>query len=110
MSLPDVETEMHDAYRVMFVNQMHGGPRNQFIELDLVTEVSNFEPAIKSLQPNYAKNVIKRIIQSKVIIPPMDFKAMAIFFNNTIKQYEQIHGTIPSPEEIANKAGKKDLQ
>jgi len=110
MSLPDVETEFHKDYRIIFANQITGGPRNNYLEFDLITQVSNFKPALETPQPNYGKNVLKRILQCKVIMPPMDFKSLVIFLQKTLVNYEKTFGTIPSPEEMANKTKKDDMQ
>lgn len=108
MSLPDIETEHHEDYRIIFVNQLHGGFRNQYFEFDIVSQVSNFEEPLKTPQPNYSKQVLKRILQAKLIIPPTELKSFIIFLQKTVTDYEKIYGTIPSPEEIASKVGKKD--
>jgi len=110
MSLPDVETEFHKDYRIIFANQFHGGFRNQYFEFDLVSQVSHLEPALKTPQPNYGKDILKRILQSKVIVPPMDFKSLVIFLQKTLENYEKTFGAIPSPEEIANKTKKDGMQ
>ena len=108
MSLPDIEIEYHKDYRIIFVNQIHGGFRTQYFEFDIISQVSNFEQALKTPQPNYSKQVLKRIIQTKLIIPPMDIKSWIIFLQKTLTDYEKVYGAIPSPEEIASKTGKKD--
>ena len=108
MSLPDIEVECHKDYRIIFVNQIHGGLRNQYFEFDVVSQVSNLEEPLKTPQPNYNKQVLKRILQAKLIIPPMDLKSFIIFLQKSLIEYEKIYGTIPSPEEIARKTGKKD--
>ncbi len=110
MSLPDVETEVHKDYRIIFANQITGGFRNQYFEFDLVSQVSNFESTLSSLQPNHGKNVLKRLLQNKVIMPPMDFKATVIFFQQTLEKYEKTFGVIPSPEELTNKSKKDDMR
>jgi len=108
MSLPDIETERHENYRIIFVNQISGGLRNNYFEFDIVSQVSNFEEALKTPQPNYSKQVLKRILQAKLIIPPMDLKSFIIFLQKSVTDYEKIFGIIPSPEEMARKVGKKD--
>ena len=110
MSMPDVETEFHKDYRIVFANQVTGGLRNNYIEFDLVSQVSNFEPALQTPQPNYGKNVLKRILQTKVIMPPMDFKACVMFLQQTLEKYEKTFGSIASPEEIESKSKKDDMQ
>ena len=103
MSVPEFRSKKHENFRTINVNGMFGGVRLGYIEATIYSELTDFEKAMA--QPNIDKNKmeIHRIQECRLIFDPLQLKSTAIWFNQQVKQYEKLFGTIPSPEEVAEK-------
>lgn len=62
---PDVETKYAEEYKEIFWNRFIGGWREGYFEFEVVTESTDFEPAMKKARFEFQKTVLKRIIHAK---------------------------------------------
>jgi len=107
MSVPEFKARKHEHYRTINANGMFGGVRMGYIEAILFTEETDLTSAMGSAQFNPSKTEIERILQCRIVWDPIQLKATAIWLNNKVKEYEELFGAIPSPEEVAEKQKRK---
>lgn len=107
MSVPEFKSRKHEHYRTINANGLYGGLRMGYIEAILYTEESDLTTALGSAHINANKMEVERILQCRIIWDPIQLKATAIWLNNKVKEYEDLFGPIPSPEEVAEKQKRK---
>ena len=54
--------------------------------------------------------MIRRTVETTLIIDPMQMKSIHQWLEANIREYERLFGTIPSPEEIDNKTRRDPNQ
>ena len=100
--LPKIEVEYHPQYRKVNVNGIYGGARSGYFEFDIVSEQSDFKQALGSPVLAFDKTIIRRTIECKLIVDPVQVKSWIPFLQNQIQQYEKIFG----PIMVAEASGK----
>ncbi len=100
MSLPKVETKYAENYKEIFVNRVIGGMREGYFEVELVAESSNFEPAMKVANFDFAQTTLKRTIHAKILVPAISFRDTVTFFQQQLTNYENTFGKIPTLDTI----------
>ena len=107
MSIPEFKSKKHESYRTINVNGMFGGVRMGYIESIIYSEQSELTEALSSPQINPNKMEVERILECRLLWDPIQLKASALWLNQKVEEYEKLFGTIPSPEEVANKQKRK---
>jgi len=91
-----------DDYKEIFWNRVVGGVKNGYIELDLITEETDFQPSIETESMNFKKAKIRRVIHAKALIPIASFQSITTFMQDILESYPDYFGNIQQPK------GKKD--
>ena len=103
MSLPEFTCIKHDNFRTINVNGLYGGPRMGYVEANIYSEESELTKALASPQLSMNKVEVKRTLECRLVIDPIQLKSLAMWFDKQVKDYEVLFGRIPSPEEVASK-------
>lgn len=106
MPLPDVVVEYHPSFRTMNVDGVFGSMRGMHMEIILYTDELESQQALSSAEAQPQKTKVKRTIQSRLLIDPLEAKIILQWLTAQINQYEKAFGRIPSPEELNAKFGK----
>lgn len=109
-NLPDVETKYHEQFRTFNVDGIFGGMRGMHLEAILYSDEMETEQALSTAQAQPQKTKVKRTIQSRLIIDPLEAKIIIQWLTAQINQYEKLFGRVPSPEELESKASKSGLE
>jgi|GEM_PF-1429330 hypothetical protein len=108
--LPKIEVEYHPQYRKINVNGIYGGARSGYFEFDIVSEQSDFKQALGSPVLAFDKTIIRRTIECKLVVDPVQAKSWIPFLQNQVQQYEKIFGPIMSiaPDNKGIDTGRVD--
>ena len=83
------------------------GHRPGYFEIVVYTEEMIADDALSSLKPEPKKIKVKRVLQCRLIIDPIQAKSIAKWLNEHIKQYEKSFGEIKLPSEKPQGAKKE---
>lgn len=105
---PSVEAEYSPNYRKINVNRVVGGLRPGFFEIDIVSEDTNYKDLLNEepIAFGQGKEVLKRVIECKLIMDPIQAKELLKFLTLQIQRYEQLMGVIPTDEIIGKNLRK----
>ena len=104
---PEFSSKTSKDYRRIIVAGVYGEARPYGLEVTLYSEESDLEKVLETEPANPGRNMIKRTIETTLMIDPVQMKSIHKWLEHNINEYERIFGTIPSPEEIASKT-KRD--
>ena len=107
---PEFSSRTSDNHKRIIVAGVYGGPRAFGLEATLYSEESDFQKVIESQPPNPGRTIIKRTIETTLIIDPLQMKSVHKWLGDNIKEYERLFGTIPSPEELESKSRRDPNQ
>lgn len=100
-STPD-GSKYADDYKEIFWNRVVGGARSGYVELDLINEETDFQPAIETEPMDFSKAKTRRVIHAKALIPIAAFQSITAFMQDILESYPEYFGNIQQPK------GKKD--
>jgi hypothetical protein len=105
--MPEKEIEIEvvkDAnYRTIVVNGLFGGHRPGYIEAIAYTQETDVSKALTSPTTDGSKISIRRILQCRLVIDPIEAKRIVSWLTLHISEYEGFFGKIIMPEEIEQK-------
>jgi len=104
---PKFVVQKDEHYRDIIVNGVYGGRRPGYFEAILYTDELSGDEALRSVPPDTGKIVIRRTIQCRLVIDPVQAKSIARWLSNHVAEYEKEFGKIPFPEEIERKFDEK---
>lgn len=93
------EVVKHPDYRTINVNGVCGGHRPGFFEIIIYTDELIPEEALASIDFDKSKIKLKRTLQCRLILDPMQAKSFLNWLARHVAQYEQKFGKILMPEE-----------
>ena len=102
-----IDVVRDDSYRTIVVNGVFGGHRPGFFEAIIYTDEMVADEALSSMPPSPEKVKIRRILQCRLIMDPIQAKSLLNWLSNHISEYEKKFGRIPIPSEA--KQEKKEL-
>ena len=105
--VPVIEPEESPNHRRILVAGVFGGPRPGGVHALIYSEQMNAVNALTAPQPEPQRIVLKRIIECELLLDPVQLKSIHMWLGEKIKEYETLYGPIPSPEEIASRAGRQ---
>ena len=105
---PKVVAEKHEHYRTINVNGFYGGHRPGFFEAVVYTDEMITEEALSSIPPDSSKIVVKRTVQTRLVMDPFQAKSFLKWLSDHIKQYETVFGKIPDLGTLEKGSKKKD--
>ena len=98
-----IQSKYADGYKEIFLNNIVGGIRDGYVELDLITEATDFEESIKTQPMDFTKTEIRRTIHAKVLNTIYSFKSQLAFLQGTLQKYEEVFGPIQEPQQPKKK-------
>lgn len=102
-SIPEIRSEYSPSYKRINVAGFFGGISPSGVEAAVYSQEKIVDKVIASEPPNPSRMALKRTIECELVIDPMEMKSIHLWLTEKIKEYEQLFGTIPSPEEIQSK-------
>src|SRR5918998_4184515 len=107
-NFPEFKSETSENYKIVNVGGIAGSINAGGLEAIIYSEQKVFDEALKSPIVNSNRVYIKRMMEINLRIDPVILVSIHNWLGEKIKEYEKIFSKIPSPEEIENKANKKD--
>jgi len=97
---PKIIVEKHENYRTIIQSGVFGGHRPGFFEWIVYTDEISAEDALSTIPPDSAKLYIKRTLQCRLILSPVQAKILYEWLGEHIRKYEEIYGKIITPKEL----------
>lgn len=101
--IPEIKSEYSPTFKKINVNGIFGGVRPSGVEAVIYSELNDIEKVLETQPLSANRTVIKRIIECELIIDPMQMKSIHKWLTEKIKDYEELIGPIPSPEEVESR-------
>ncbi len=108
--VPEIKSDTSDAHRRIVVAGVFGGARSYGLEVTVYSEQGDYERVLESQPPNPARNILRRTIETTLVIDPMQMKSIHEWLGKNMAEYERMFGKIPSPEEVRNRSMRDPLQ
>jgi len=97
---PEVVVERSPDYKTIIVSGVFGGHRPGFFEAIVYTDELLADEALASIPPDAERFKIKRTLQCRLVIDPVQAKSLLEWLKRHVEQYEKEFGEIrPSPKE-----------
>jgi len=96
-----------DSYRTILVNGVFGGHRPGFFEAIVYTDEIIADDALSSMPPSPEQVKIKRVLQCRLVMDPVQAKSLLNWLSEHVSEYEKKFGKITLPGEI--KLEKREL-
>jgi hypothetical protein len=103
---PKIVLERHEGYRTIIQSGAFGGHRPGFFEWIVYTDELVADDALGTIPPDSAKTYVKRTLQCRILVNPVEAKNLHRWLSQHISEYEKAFGKIVTPKEMAEK-GKK---
>jgi len=110
MSGIDIETGYSTNYRRINVTGLFGSIQPFGLEAQVYSQEPIVDKVLASEPIRPDKTSLKRTIECSLIIDPMQMKSIANWLNSKIKEYENVFGRIPSPEEVESRMRRDPSQ
>jgi len=94
-----VETKRAEDFKTVIVDGIFGGSRAGLFEMVCYTDELNAEEALASLVPDGSKVNIKRTLECRLVLTPIQAKGMLNWLSQSLDQYEKQFGKIPVVEQ-----------
>lgn len=107
---PDIQVREHPNFRTINVNGVFGGARGMYFDIVLFSDESKVASALSTMDAAPEKTTISRTLECRLIIDPLNAKAISQWLMLNISEYEKQFGTIPSPEELLGKHENMNLK
>ena len=101
--LPEIRVEKHKDYRTIIVNGVYGGHRPGFFEAIIYTDEIEADEALSTIPPSSEKVKIRRVLQCRLVMDPVQAKSIQQWLTRHIEEYEKKFGKIPLPEKVPEK-------
>lgn len=107
---PEIQVKEHPNFRTINVNGVFGGARGMYFDIVLFSDESKVGSALSTIRTAPEKTTINRTLECRLIIDPLNAKAISQWLMISIAEYEKQFGRIPSPEELLDKHETLDLE
>ena len=104
---PKVEISKHENYRTIIVNGVFGGHRAGYFEAVIYTDEMVADESLSTIPPDPTKVRVKRELQCRLVMDPVQAKMLMKWLAQHIEQYEKAFGKIVLPGEEKGKGKKK---
>ena len=97
---PEIIVERDPSYRSIVVSGVFGGHRPGFFEAIVYTDELVADDALSSIPPATERIKIKRVLQCRLVMDPVQAKNLLQWLKQHIDRYEKEFGEIkPAPKE-----------
>lgn len=90
-------------YRTIIVNVVYEGHRPGFFEATVYTDEMIADEALSTIPEDATKVYIKRLLQCRLAMDPVQAKSLARWLSRYIGEYEKTFGKIVTSKGIAEK-------
>ncbi len=94
-----VETVRAEDYKTVIVDGVFGGSRSGLFEMICYTDEMCADEALASIIPDSSKVYIRRTLQCRLVLTPMQAKGLLNWLTQTLNQYEKQFGKIPEVQK-----------
>ena len=94
-----VETVRAEDYKTVIVDGVFGGSRSGLFEMICYTDEMCADEALASVIPDGSKVYIRRTLQCRLVLTPMQAKGLLNWLTQTLNQYEKQFGKIPEVQK-----------
>lgn len=101
--IPEIKSEYSPTFKRINVNGIFGGVRPSGVEATIYSEQNDIEKVLETQPLSANRTIVKRTIECELIIDPMQMKSFHKWLTAKIKDYEELIGPIPSPEEVESR-------
>jgi hypothetical protein len=106
---PEIQVKEHPNFRTINVNGVFGGARGMYFDIVLFSDESKVGSALSTIRTAPERTTINRTLECRLIIDPLNAKAISQWLMLSIAEYEKQFGRIPSPEELLDNHETVDL-
>lgn len=99
-----IRTQYSDTYKNIAVSAFFAHVSDKGFEITAYVDEDDFTPGEV---PQANTVYIRRTLETRLTIPPMQMKALHDLIGKQLKDYEDIFGKIPTPEELQEKVVEK---
>lgn len=107
---PEIQVKEHPNFRTINVNGVFGGARGMYFDIVLFSDESKVGSALSTIRTAPERTTINRTLECRLIIDPLNAKAISHWLMLSIAEYEKQFGRIPSPEELLDNHETVDLE
>ena len=100
---PDIQVTQSETFKEINVTGQVANLNYDGLRLTLLHDSYNLKSALSGTQMKMSKATINRQIECVINLSPVNLKGWALLFDQELKRYEMLFGTILSPEEIQEK-------
>lgn len=100
--VPEIVAQYSPNYRKINVNRVLGGIRPGYLEFEIISEETDFQNLLNREPIDFAegKQILKRISECKLIMDPIQARALLDFLAQQVEKYEKLFGKILSDTEL----------
>jgi len=107
---PEISSSTSETHKRILVAGVFGGARPYGLEVTVYSEQGDYERVLETQPLNPARSVLRRTVETTLILDPMQMKSVHEWLGKNIAEYERIFGSILSPEEITRRTQRDPLQ
>ena len=108
--LPEIKSDTSSTHKRILVAGVFGGARSYGLEVTVYSEQGDYERVLESQPPNPARNILRRTIETTLVLDPMQIKTIHEWLGKNMAEYERMFGKIPSPEEVRDRSMRDPMQ
>jgi len=97
-----VETKRADDFKTIIVDGVFGGTRAGLFEMVCYSDELNAEEALASIIPDGSKVNVKRTLECRLVLTPIQAKGLLNWLSQSLDQYEKQFGKVPVVEQPKN--------
>jgi hypothetical protein len=101
-----IRTQYADTYKNIPVSAFFANSSDKGFEITAYVDEEDFAPVPAEI-PVPGTVFVKRTIETRLTISPMQTKALYNLLGSQIKAYEEVFGSIPTLEEVQAKVAEK---
>jgi hypothetical protein len=101
-----IRTQYADSYKNIPVSAFFANSSDKGFEITAYVDEEDFAPAPMEI-PAPGAVFVKRTIETRLTISPMQTKALYALLGNQIRAYEEVFGSIPTLEEVQAKVAEQ---
>jgi hypothetical protein len=89
-----IETNRSDDYKTIIVDGVFGGSRSGLFEMVCYTDELDAKEVLSSIIPDGSKVYVKRTLQCRLVLTPIQAKVLLNWLSKSLEQYEMQFGQI----------------
>ena len=108
--MPEIKSDTSDSHRRILVAGVFGGARSYGLEVTVYSERGDYERVLESQPLNPARHILRRTIETTLVLDPMQMKSVHEWLGKSMAEYERMFGKIPSPDEVRDRSMRDPMR